>query len=120
MSDGLDFLGLQIAILELTALGDDDAHPVADSDFAQGAIGDCYLLTAMLALLYEDPDLVDGETVVVASQVRDAEVLVVGWGSTFGPIGAACRRVRKAGLDVVMDTCPKIEWRRLRGMGAHR
>jgi 2-oxoglutarate ferredoxin oxidoreductase subunit alpha len=29
-----------------------------------------------------------------------AQVLVLGWGSTYGPIGAACRRVRKAGLDV--------------------
>ena len=29
-----------------------------------------------------------------------AKVLVLGWGSTYGPIGAACRRVRKAGLDV--------------------
>ncbi|TQK69482.1 2-oxoacid:acceptor oxidoreductase subunit alpha [Nocardioides sp. SLBN-35] len=26
-----------------------------------------------------------------------AEVLVIGWGSTYGPIGAACRRVRAAG-----------------------
>ena len=30
----------------------------------------------------------------------DARVLVLGWGSTYGPIGAACRRVRKAGLSV--------------------
>jgi 2-oxoglutarate ferredoxin oxidoreductase subunit alpha len=30
----------------------------------------------------------------------DARVLVVGWGSTYGPIGAACRRVRRAGLSV--------------------
>jgi 2-oxoglutarate ferredoxin oxidoreductase subunit alpha len=30
----------------------------------------------------------------------DAKVLVVGWGSTYGPIGAACRRVRRAGLSV--------------------
>ena len=30
----------------------------------------------------------------------DAKVLVVGWGSTYGPIGAACRRVRRAGLRV--------------------
>jgi 2-oxoglutarate ferredoxin oxidoreductase subunit alpha len=30
----------------------------------------------------------------------DARVLVVGWGSTYGPIGAACRRVRRAGLPV--------------------
>jgi 2-oxoglutarate ferredoxin oxidoreductase subunit alpha len=29
-----------------------------------------------------------------------AKVLVLGWGSTYGPIGAACRRVRQAGLDV--------------------
>lgn len=29
-----------------------------------------------------------------------AKVLVVGWGSTYGPIGAGCRRVRKAGYDV--------------------
>ena len=27
----------------------------------------------------------------------DARVLVIGWGSTYGPIGAACRRVRRAG-----------------------
>jgi 2-oxoglutarate ferredoxin oxidoreductase subunit alpha len=31
---------------------------------------------------------------------RAAKVLVLGWGSTYGPIGAAARRVRKAGLDV--------------------
>jgi 2-oxoglutarate ferredoxin oxidoreductase subunit alpha len=30
----------------------------------------------------------------------DAKVLIVGWGSTYGPIGAACRRVRRAGLTV--------------------
>ena len=29
-----------------------------------------------------------------------ARVLVLGWGSTYGPIGAACRRVRQAGSDV--------------------
>ncbi|HEX7662570.1 MAG TPA: 2-oxoacid:acceptor oxidoreductase subunit alpha [Pseudonocardiaceae bacterium] len=30
----------------------------------------------------------------------NAELLVLGWGSTYGPIGAACRRVRKNGLPV--------------------
>jgi 2-oxoglutarate ferredoxin oxidoreductase subunit alpha len=30
----------------------------------------------------------------------EAEVLVLGWGSTYGPIGAACRRVRARGLQV--------------------
>jgi 2-oxoglutarate ferredoxin oxidoreductase subunit alpha len=29
-----------------------------------------------------------------------AKVLVLGWGSTYGPIGAAVRQVRKAGLDI--------------------
>ena len=29
-----------------------------------------------------------------------AHVLVLGWGSTYGPIGAACRQVRKAGIPV--------------------
>ena len=27
----------------------------------------------------------------------DAKVLVLGWGSTYGPIGAACRRIRREG-----------------------
>ena len=29
-----------------------------------------------------------------------ARVLALGWGSSFGPIGAACRRVRKAGMPI--------------------
>ncbi|MGP4020284.1 2-oxoacid:acceptor oxidoreductase subunit alpha [Saccharopolyspora sp. 5N708] len=29
-----------------------------------------------------------------------ARVLVLGWGSSFGPIGAACRRVRAAGMSI--------------------
>jgi 2-oxoglutarate/2-oxoacid ferredoxin oxidoreductase subunit alpha len=39
----------------------------------------------------DDPSARDG---------HGAKVLVLGWGSTYGPIGAACRRVRKEGLDV--------------------
>ncbi len=30
----------------------------------------------------------------------DAEVLVLGWGSTYGPIGAACHELRKEGIKV--------------------
>ena len=30
----------------------------------------------------------------------DAELLVLGWGSTYGPIGAGCRRVRGDGLSI--------------------
>jgi 2-oxoglutarate ferredoxin oxidoreductase subunit alpha len=38
--------------------------------------------------------------VVVDDPSGEATVLVVGWGSTFGPIGAAARRVRNAGHNV--------------------
>jgi 2-oxoglutarate ferredoxin oxidoreductase subunit alpha len=30
----------------------------------------------------------------------DARVLVLGWGSTYGPIGAACRTLREAGAKI--------------------
>jgi 2-oxoglutarate ferredoxin oxidoreductase subunit alpha len=39
----------------------------------------------------DDPSAKDGQP---------AKVLVIGWGSTYGPIGAACRRVRRAGYHV--------------------
>jgi 2-oxoglutarate/2-oxoacid ferredoxin oxidoreductase subunit alpha len=32
-----------------------------------------------------------------------ARVLVLGWGSTYGPIGAACRRVRNTGLHIAQS-----------------
>jgi 2-oxoglutarate ferredoxin oxidoreductase subunit alpha len=46
---------------------------------------------------------IDGITVpdvVVDDPSGAADVLVLGWGSTFGPIGAAARRVRNAGMHV--------------------
>ncbi len=46
---------------------------------------------------------VDGVTVpdlVVDDPSGEADVLVIGWGSTYGPIGAGCRRVRRAGLNI--------------------
>ncbi len=39
----------------------------------------------------DDPSAEDGQ---------GAKVLVIGWGSTYGPIGAGVRRVRKAGFNV--------------------
>jgi 2-oxoglutarate/2-oxoacid ferredoxin oxidoreductase subunit alpha len=30
----------------------------------------------------------------------DARVAVIGWGSTYGPVGAACRRIRRSGRSV--------------------
>jgi 2-oxoglutarate ferredoxin oxidoreductase subunit alpha len=37
---------------------------------------------------------------VVDDPDGDARVLVLGWGSTYGPIGAACRKVRAAGASI--------------------
>ncbi|MGN6609599.1 MAG: 2-oxoacid:acceptor oxidoreductase subunit alpha [Jatrophihabitans sp.] len=37
---------------------------------------------------------------VVDDPSGDARVLVLGWGSTYGPIGAACRRVRAGGQPI--------------------
>jgi 2-oxoglutarate/2-oxoacid ferredoxin oxidoreductase subunit alpha len=42
-------------------------------------------------LAVDDPD---------AGTDRAARVLVLGWGSTYGPIGAACRQVRAAGASI--------------------
>jgi 2-oxoglutarate/2-oxoacid ferredoxin oxidoreductase subunit alpha len=46
---------------------------------------------------------IDGVTVPdieVDDPTGDAELLVLGWGSTYGPIGAGCRRVRALGHSV--------------------
>jgi len=41
----------------------------------------------------EDPDAENGDR-------QGAQVLVLGWGSTYGPIGAACRALRQRGLPI--------------------
>ena len=38
--------------------------------------------------------------VEVDDPTGDAELLLIGWGSSFGPIGEACRRARRKGLKV--------------------
>ncbi|GAA4001057.1 2-oxoacid:acceptor oxidoreductase subunit alpha [Allokutzneria multivorans] len=46
---------------------------------------------------------IDGVTVPdieVEDPSGSADVLVLGWGSTYGPIGAACRRVRRQGMKI--------------------
>lgn len=46
---------------------------------------------------------VDGVTVpdlTVDDPTDDAELLLVGWGSSYGPIGEACRRARRKGVKV--------------------
>ena len=46
---------------------------------------------------------VDGITVpdlVVDDPSGEAELLIVGWGSSYGPIGEACRRARRQGIKV--------------------
>jgi 2-oxoglutarate ferredoxin oxidoreductase subunit alpha len=46
---------------------------------------------------------IDGISVpdlVVDDPTADAELLLIGWGSSYGPIGEACRRARRKGIKV--------------------
>jgi len=54
----------------------------------------------MVRLRQAKVDGIEVPDVVVDDPSGEAKVLVVGWGSSFGPIGAAARRVRKLGLQV--------------------
>nr|WP_218566720.1 2-oxoacid:acceptor oxidoreductase subunit alpha [Vallicoccus soli] len=51
----------------------------------------------MVRLRQAKVDGIDVPPVQVEDPSGDARVLVLGWGSTYGPIGAACRRVRRRG-----------------------
>ncbi|RDI30055.1 2-oxoacid:acceptor oxidoreductase subunit alpha [Lentzea flaviverrucosa] len=54
----------------------------------------------MVRLRQAKIDGIEVPDVVVEDPDGTAKVLVVGWGSSYGPIGAAARRVRKLGLPV--------------------
>ncbi|HEY8371874.1 MAG TPA: 2-oxoacid:acceptor oxidoreductase subunit alpha [Pseudonocardiaceae bacterium] len=54
----------------------------------------------MVRLRQAKIDGVEVPDVEVDDPTGDADVLVVGWGSTYGPIGAACRRVRRLGMKI--------------------
>jgi 2-oxoglutarate ferredoxin oxidoreductase subunit alpha len=54
----------------------------------------------MVRLRQAKVDGIEVPDVVVDDPSGEARVLVVGWGSSYGPIGAAARRVRKLGLPV--------------------
>ncbi len=54
----------------------------------------------MVRLRQAKIDGIEVPDVVVEDPSGEAKVLVVGWGSSYGPIGAAARRVRKLGLPV--------------------
>ncbi|GAA3639452.1 2-oxoglutarate ferredoxin oxidoreductase subunit alpha [Lentzea atacamensis] len=54
----------------------------------------------MVRLRQAKIDGIEVPDVVVDEPDGNARVLVIGWGSTYGPIGAAARRVRKLGLPV--------------------
>ncbi|WP_030620772.1 2-oxoacid:acceptor oxidoreductase subunit alpha [Streptomyces fulvoviolaceus] len=54
----------------------------------------------MVRLRQAKIDGIDVPDIEVDDPDGRADVLVLGWGSTYGPIGAACRRVRARGLPV--------------------
>ncbi|MGH3738444.1 MAG: 2-oxoacid:acceptor oxidoreductase subunit alpha [Micromonosporaceae bacterium] len=45
-------------------------------------------------------EAIDVPELEVEDPERDARVLVLGWGSTYGPIGAACRQLRQRGVKI--------------------
>ena len=45
-------------------------------------------------------EAIDVPDVEVDDPHPDTQVLVLGWGSTYGPIGAACRQLRQRGLSI--------------------
>jgi 2-oxoglutarate ferredoxin oxidoreductase subunit alpha len=54
----------------------------------------------MVRLRQAKIDGIDVPDLVVDDPSGEARILALGWGSTYGPIGAACRRVRKDGLQI--------------------
>ncbi|GAA3553878.1 2-oxoacid:acceptor oxidoreductase subunit alpha [Amycolatopsis ultiminotia] len=55
---------------------------------------------AMVRLRQAKVDGIEVPDVVVDDPSGEARVLALGWGSSYGPIGAACRRVRKMGMPI--------------------
>jgi 2-oxoglutarate ferredoxin oxidoreductase subunit alpha len=54
----------------------------------------------MVRLRREKIDGIRVPDLEVDDPTGDAELLLVGWGSSYGPIGEACRRVRRKGIKV--------------------
>src|SRR5690625_649738 len=54
----------------------------------------------MVRLRQAKIDGIDVPDLVVDDPSGDAELLILGWGSSYGPIGEACRRVRRSGTKV--------------------
>ena len=66
---------------------------------------------------YGDPRALGWTGRVMARTPREIDAV---WMQLGVEDPAAADRAREAGLLVVMDTCPKIEWRQLRNEGAAR
>ncbi len=54
----------------------------------------------MVRLRQEKIDGIDVPDLEVDDPTGDAELLLLGWGSSYGPIGEACRRARRNGIKV--------------------
>ncbi|WSX09509.1 2-oxoacid:acceptor oxidoreductase subunit alpha [Streptomyces sp. NBC_00988] len=78
-------------------------HRIGGLEKADGAGGISYdpdNHERMVRLRQAKVDGIDVPDTDVEDPDGRARVLVLGWGSTYGPIGAACRRVRERGLPV--------------------
>ncbi len=97
-------------------------HPDAeevDGDTGYASIADIPDMDVKVVDCFVNSDEV-GQVVDAAIEHKDRLQIDAIWMQLGVVDPAAADRARDAGLAVVMDTCPKIEWRRLRGMGAHR
>ena len=54
----------------------------------------------MVRLRQAKIDGIDVPDLEIDDPTGDAELLILGWGSSFGPIGEACRRARRRGIKV--------------------
>jgi 2-oxoglutarate ferredoxin oxidoreductase subunit alpha len=54
----------------------------------------------MVRLRQAKIDGIDVPDLEVDDPTEDAELLLIGWGSSYGPIGEACRRARRKGIKV--------------------
>lgn len=97
-------------------------HPDADEvdgDQGYASLADIPDMDIKVVDCFVNSDNV-GEVVDQAIEHKDRLQIDAVWMQLGVADQAAAERARKAGLLVVMDTCPKIEWRKLRNEGAAR
>lgn len=92
-----------------TVDGDTGYHSLADIPDGDIKVVDCFVNSEHVGAVVDE-----------AIEHKDRLQIDAIWMQLGVSDPAAADRAQEAGLQVVMDTCPKIEWRRLRMEGASR